>query len=160
MSPPNTPLDPRMHAAILVAVREAMAQERELALGPIKQEIVTLRETDRRHSGTHAGLTEELRKSKPEIEEAVMRRVEGKLDALRAEMRTAPADAAQGKNAAVAALQASNNATQAAASAALDTAQIRSKQDDQARMAWVRMFLTVTVTPVLVAIVAAIASHF
>ena len=134
--PSPSPLDPRVHAAIIAAVREALAQERELSLGPIKQEIVQLRETDRRHSGTHADLTKGLRDSKPEIEEAVMKRVEKKLDDFRADMKATPA-------AATAALAAANNATQAANSAAIDTTQIRSKQEDQIAAAKLRFWLTI-----------------
>ena len=133
--PLNAPIDPRLQAAIVAAVRAALAEERELSLGPIKQEIVQLQATDRRHSGTHADLTQGLRNSKPEIEEAVMKRVAATLDAFRAEQRGTPVDAAQAKHAA---MQAATNT----AAVSFDTAQIRSKQDDQMTAARLRFWAT------------------
>lgn len=105
----------------------------------------------RKHSGAHRDLSTNVRRSLDEVKVTTLESVDAKLDAFRAEMRAERAELVKAPEAAM-------QASKSAASAALDTEQIRSKQLAEAHDQRVRFWTTII--PVIAAAVASIAKLF
>lgn len=121
------------------------------AVQPLRDDIDLLKQVDRRHSGAHKDLSTNVRQSLVDIQvakEATIATVDQKLDAFRSEMRAERAAIVKAPEAAEAAQKAAIQASTSAAAVSFDTAQIRSKQEDNAHNDRIRFW--VTLIPVII----------
>ena len=130
-----------------------------------QEEIDQLKKVDTRHderlgshSGTHKDIAASVRKTLSDAHEATIASVDVKLDAFRAEMRAELASLARTPEAADGAKKAALQAFTSAASASVDTEQIRSKQLAEAHDQRIRFWATII--PVIAAAVASIVKLF
>lgn len=158
MSPPLSRED--LALVTRIASEAATKAARDIAQKQ-QEEIDQLKKVDTRHderlgshSGTHRDLAANVRKS----QEATIASVDMKLDAFRAEMRAEFASLARAPEAAEGAKTAALQAFTSAASASVDTEQIRSKQLAEAHDQRIRFWATII--PVIAAAVASIVKLF
>ena len=155
---PLPPLDPRTQKAIDEAVERAIDKVVARVVQPVVDDVSILKKVDQRHderltghSDTHRNLAEDVKAKLAAGREATTADVARMLTEFRAELKSTPA-------AAVGALTAANNASQHAASAAIDTEQIRSKQRSEAHSARIKFWITII--PVVATAIATIVQAF
>lgn len=153
----------QIRTMISEAVTTAVKKEIALAVQPLQDQIQELQGVDKRHdtdlrkhSGAHKDLAKNVRESLDETKTVTLERVDAKLDDFRVEMLEAHKKMASTPAAAEGAKSAALLASTAAASAAVDTTQIRSNQDKQAHREAIRFYVLLVIVPAAVAIIDAL----